>query len=164
MGQLVALKVNYADVVEFSEDRNLGIPWSQWKVSYRGTRVLLIAKGDCLVATDLRSASYEAVDRVNSRVTVILSALITLQARLNHVPPPQGGSRLYAMSNKGIEAIIPGDTTRTKAIDSAMALAQKKVEEACSAPDVVAAAKVSAENILRGSFSAIGWDASIKWK
>jgi hypothetical protein len=124
----------------------------------------MIAKGDCSVATDLRSASYEAVDPVNHRVTVILSAPITLQPRLNHAPPAQGGSRLYAMSNKGLEAIIPGDSTRTKAIDSAMALAQRKVEEACSAPDMVSAAKVGAESILRSSFGAVGWNASIKWK
>jgi hypothetical protein len=164
MGHLVVLKVNYSDLIEFSEDRNLGIPWSEWKVTWRGTRVLLIAKGDCLVATNLRTANYEAVDPVNGRVTLVLSAPTTVQPRLNHAPPAQGGSRLYAMSNKGIEAIIPGDTTRTKAVDAAMALAQWKVEEACNAPDVISAARVSAEGVLKNSFAAIGWDASIKWK
>src|SRR5262245_6366175 len=54
MGHLVSLKVSYADVVEFTESRSLEIPWLQWELPYAGTKVLLIARGDCSFATDLR--------------------------------------------------------------------------------------------------------------
>jgi hypothetical protein len=164
MGHLVSVKVNYADVIEFTENRALGIPWSQWEVRYGGTRVLLVAKGDCSVATDLRLAKYEEMDTAKRQVTMVLPAPTTLQARVNHAPADQGGSRLYAVSNQGIEAIIPGDSSRTKAVSSALALAQTKVEEACKASDVIAAAKANAETVLKGSFSAVGWNTRIRWK
>src|SRR5262245_54344339 len=50
MGHLVSLKVSYSDVVEFTESRSFEIPWLQWELPYAGTKVLLIAKGDCSFA------------------------------------------------------------------------------------------------------------------
>src|SRR5262245_40517102 len=90
MGHLVSLKINYADVVEFTENRSLGIPWSQWELRYAGTKVLLVARGDCSVVTDLRLASYQAVDSANHKIAIVLPAPVPFQPRLNHAPADQG--------------------------------------------------------------------------
>ena len=58
MGHLVSVKVNYSDVIEFTEKRNFDIPWTQLELRLGGTKVLLIAKGDCMIGTDLRYAKY----------------------------------------------------------------------------------------------------------
>lgn len=164
MGHLVSVKVNFADVIEFTENRAFDIPWTSWEVRYAGTKVLLVARGDCLVATDLRAARYEAIDAVNRTVTVVLPTPGVIQARVNHAPPEQGGSHVFALSNHGIEAIIPGSANRTKAIDAAMRVAQTRVEAAGKTAEVVATAKQNAELVLKSAFAALGWVASFKWQ
>jgi len=164
MGHLVSLKVSYADVVEFTESRSLEIPWLQWELPYAGTKVLLIARGDCSFATDLRLASYQAIDSANRKVSIVLPAPVAFQARLNHASPSEGGTRIYAISNQGVEAIIPGNENRTKAIQSAMALGQQRIEDTCLNQGAIMAAKSNAETILAASFNAIGWNASIAWR
>jgi hypothetical protein len=160
MGHLVSLRVNYADVVDITENRT--IPWTDWHLPLTGTRVLLIARGDCSVATDLKSAIYQAVDTENRRVVVALPTPEAFQPRLNH--SPEGGTTVYAITNEGIERLIPGDSNRRKAIDKAMSLAQQKVEQACATPDAISSAKSSAEEVLVSTFNGIGWNASIAWK
>ncbi len=164
VGHLASVKVNVADIVEFTEHRTFDIPWSSWELRYAGTRVLLIAKGDCLVGTDLRAGRYESVDQADRTVTVVLPAPEILQARVNHAPAEQGGSRLYSVSNQGIEALIPGNANRLQAIDAAMRIAQRKVEEAGSSAEVLQAARENAEALLKGSFAALGWTATFKWE
>jgi hypothetical protein len=164
MGHLVALKVNVADVIEFTEDSTFDIPWSLWQVKYGATKVLLIVRGDCSVATDLRAATYESIDQANRSVTIVLKSPAVLQPRVIHASPDKGGTKIYATSNRGLEAIIPGDANRNKAIDSAMSLAQKEVEKAGKSPDVVRVAKDNTEIILKGMLAAIGWKANFKWK
>ena len=164
IGHLATVKVNVADIVEFTESRTFDIPWSTWQVPYAGTRVLLIVKGDCLVGTDLRAARYESVDQAARTVTLALPPPVLIQARVNHDPPERGGSRLYSISNQGIEALIPGNANRMKAIDAAMALAQRKVEEAGRSPDVMRAATDNTESILKNALGALGWTVTIRWK
>jgi hypothetical protein len=164
MGRLVSVKVNVADVVEFTQERTLGIPWSAWQLSYAGTKVVLIAKGDCLVGTDLMAGRYEAVDAARRSATLVLPAPKVLQARVNHAPPEQGGSRLYAISNQGIEAIVPGNESRAQAIDGALRLAQTRIEDAGRSADVLRAARESAEHVLQAAFGALGWNVAIRWQ
>ena len=164
MGHLASVKVNVADIVEFTRSRTLDIPWSSWDLRYAGTRVLMIVKGDCLVGTDLRAGRYEGVDHAGRAATLVLPSPELLQARLNHAAPEQGGSRLYSVSNQGIEALIPGNSNRLKAIDAAMRIAQRKVEDAGRAPEVTRAARENAETLLKNSFAAVGWTISIKWQ
>jgi len=164
MGHLVALKVNVADVVEFTADSTLDIPGSLWQVKYGATRVLLIVKGDCSIATDLRAAAYEAIDRSKRTVTIVLPTPAVLQPRVIHAAPGQDGSRIYAVTDQGLEAIIPGDANRSRAIDSAMGLAQKKVEEAGRSPEAVRLARENTEVVLKGMLTALGWNANIRWR
>jgi len=164
MGHLASVRVNVADIVEFTEHRTFDIPWSSWQLNYAGTKVLLIVKGDCLVGTDLRAGRYESIDRAGRTASLVLPAPGILQARLNHAPPEQGGSRIYSVSNQGIEALLPGNATRVKAIEAAMQLAQRKVEEAGRSPEVIRAAKENVEALLRTSFNALGWTVAITWE
>ena len=164
MGHLVSLKVSYSDVIEFTESRSLEIPWLQWALPYAGTKVLLIARGDCSFATDLRLAGYQAIDSPNRKVSIVLPAPVAFQSRLNHASTSDGSTRIYAISNQGVEAIIPGNENRTKAIQSALALGQQRIEETCLKQDAIMAAKSNAETILTASFHAIGWNAAIAWR
>jgi hypothetical protein len=164
MGHLVSVKVNYADIVDFTLPRELAIPGTNKKVHYGGTTVLLIAKGDCSVATDLRLAKYDAVDTTNRRLTVVLPLPTTLDARVNHSAPEQGGSHLYAIKNNGLEALIPDQTNHNEAIDKAFATAETRVASACMSATAIDAAKQNAENVLRGMFKATGWDVVINWR
>jgi Protein of unknown function (DUF4230) len=164
MGHLVSVKVNYANVIEFTLPRAVGIPMTDWEVRYAGTTVLLVARGDCSVATDLRLAKYEAVDPKNRRLTVLLRTPATLDARVSHSPPNQGGSQLFAIMNNGIEALIPDQENRIEAIDGAFARAETQVAAACTKSFVIDSARRNTENVLRGVYEATGWDAAINWK
>jgi len=163
MGNLVSVKVNYADVIDFTLHRAIDVPQTPWEIRYAGTHVLLIAKGDCAVATDLRLAKYEAVDRNSHRVTIRLAAPATLYARINHASPGRGGSRLFAVLNEGLEALIPDQTNPNKAIDQAYGRAQSQVAAACRSPDVIDTARRNTEAVLRNMFAASGWDVTFKW-
>ena len=118
----------------------------------------------CTVATDLRVATYEDVDAASRRLTVSLAAPTTLQARVEHDPQRGTGSYFYAISNQGLEALIPDSSNRARAIENALALAQKEIERACTNPEVVASAKGNAEDLLRATFQAIGWTPSFRWR
>jgi hypothetical protein len=159
-GQLVALKVNVADIVEFTKERSSDIAWPLWNLTYGGTKVVLILRGDCLLVTDLRLATYDAVDQKAKTVSVTLKTPVTWQPRVNH---DENGSKLYAISNVGIEAILPGDDNRKQAIDAAWRLAQARVNRAGLAPDAMRAAKENAELVVKGWMMGLGWDAKIKW-
>ena len=54
MGHLVSLKMNYSDVLEYTKKRTQDIPITPYDLVLGSTRVLLIARGDCSIATDLR--------------------------------------------------------------------------------------------------------------
>jgi hypothetical protein len=163
MGNLVSVKVNYADVIDFTLHRAIDVPQTPWEIRYAGTHVLLIAKGDCAVATDLRRAKYDAVDGPNHRLTVRLAPPVTLYARINHAPADRGGSRLFAVVSEGLEALIPDQSHPNKAIDAAFGQAQAQVAAACTAGDVIAAAKRNTEAVLRNLFAASGWDVTVLW-
>lgn len=164
MGHLVSVKVNYADVIEFTEKRTLDIPWTNWELPLGGTRVLLVARGDCTVGTNLGEARYEEVNAERRTVNVVLSAPRTIQARVNHDPREQGGSYFYAISSEGLEPIIPDTSNRTQAINNALALAQKEVERTCRQTQVLTTATKNAEEVLGSAFQAIGWTPTFVWK
>jgi hypothetical protein len=164
MGQLVSVKVNYADIVEFTENRSFDIPWSQWELQLGGTKVLLVARGDCTVATNLSAARYERIDAKARTLTVVLPLPRPLQARINHASRENGGSYFYAITNLGLEPIIPDSTNRTQAINHALTWAQKDVERVCSRPAIQATAKQNAENVLRATYLATGWTPTFVWK
>jgi hypothetical protein len=163
MGRLVALRVNYADVIEFNQPRTQDIPLTQWALHLGGTRVLQVAKGDCTLAADLTAARYEQVDQSAKRLTVVLPPPQLMNARINHEPREKGGSYLYAVTSEGLEPLIPDSANRTAAINNSLVRAQEAIERLCRQPDMIATAQRNAEDILASLFRAAGWQASFQW-
>lgn len=164
MGQLVSLKLNYAEIREFTEKRALGIPWSQWEIRMGGTTVVLVAKGDCSVATNLNDAKYEKVDLANHTFVISLPSPQPFQPRVNHASRDQGGSYFYAITNRGMEALIPSSTNRSAAIDHALAWAQNDIQRACSQRQVLDSARENAETVLRATLQSTGWKPTFVWR
>lgn len=164
MGHLVSVKVNYADVIEFTERRTQDIPWSQWDLDLGGTRVLLIARGDCTIATDLGSAKYQDIDAEARSFTLLLPEPKPLQIRVNHEAREKGGSYFYAITSEGLEPIIPDSSNRSLAISNSLAFAQKQIERACNRPQIRALARKNAEDVLGATFQATGWKPTYVWK
>lgn len=163
MGSLVSLKVNYANVLEFNERVTRDIPWTQWELRLGGTRVLLVARGDCLIGTDLKQAKYELSDPAAQTVTLVLPQPTVMSARLNH-DAKNGGSYFYAVSSTGIDALVPGSDGQTTAINSALQKGQRDVEASCAKPALIDAARNSAEAVLRPAVSATGWKVAVVWR
>jgi len=163
MGHLATVKVSYANVIEFTEKRTQNIPWTQWELQLGGTSVLLVARGDCLIGTDLRLAKYENTSGVNRTSVLVLAAPKAMSARVSHEPREKGGSYFYAINGIGLEPLIPGSANRLKAISSALGKAQEEIESSCSSPDVLATARQNAEAVLKPAFSAIGWNVQVRW-
>lgn len=164
MGHLVSLKVRYANVIAFTQQLTQGIPWTQWELRLGGTQVLLVARGDCLVGTDMREARYEAVDAAARTAVLVLPQPAALSARVDHRPRDQGGSYFYAVQGTGIEPLIPGSANRTQAIDTALQRAQKDMERGCQAASTVATARDHAEAALKPLFAATGWQVAFRWE
>ncbi len=163
MGQLVSLKVNYADVIEFTEKHLQGIPWTNWELPLGGTTVLLVARGDCSVASNLKEARYETVQEQERKVVIRLPNPAPLVVRINHEAKESGGSYFFAINGYGLEPLLPNAGHRTLAINNALAYAQKEVERACHHPDVLAQSRSNAEAVLGSMFQAIGWQAAFHW-
>jgi hypothetical protein len=164
MGHLVSVKVNYANVIEFLQPRTVGIPWTAWNVSLGGTKVLLVAKGDCMVAADLQNVSYEQVREADRTLTVVLPAPAVLQASISHQSRSQGGSYFYAVTQSGLQPVLPGLQNVTAAMNGALRRAQDEVGQACRQPAVMAAARTSAEGVLGRMFATTGWKPRFVWK
>jgi hypothetical protein len=162
VGQLVALNVHFADVIEFNESKALGIPWSSWEVKYSGTRVLLVARGDCSISTDLSTAKM-TFHETEKTVLIALANPHAISARINHDSREMGGSYLYAVNGRGIEVLNPSAGSRIGAIDKAMVYAQKEVLRSCEQPAMIALARQNAEAVLRVTILASGWTPRFSW-
>ena len=163
MGTLTTLRVSYANVIEFSERVTQDIPWTQWELRFGGTRVLLIARGDCFLGTDLQLAKYEQVQPAEKTATLSLPKPKVLSARLNH-DAKAGGSYFYTVTNDGVAALLPGTEGQTKAMNRALQKGQSEIEATCATPDLLAAAKRSTEAVLQPTVSATGWKIRTVWR
>lgn len=163
MGTLVSLKVNYSNVIEFNERVTQDIPWTQWELRFGGTRVLLVAKGECLIGTDLTQAKYVQSATAIKTATLVVPNPRVISARLNH-DPKNGGSFFYAISTSGIVALVPGTEGQIKAMNTALQKGQGEIETSCARPELIAAARKSAEAVLLPSVSATGWKVAVVWR
>ncbi len=163
MGALVSLKVNYANVIEFNERVTRDIPWTQWELRLGGTRVLLVARGECLIGTDLKLARYEQTSAAAKMATLVLPQPTVMSARLNH-DAKNGGSYFYAVSSTGIDALVPGSDGQTKAINSALEKGQRDVQASCAKPELIEAARKSAQAVLQPTLAATGWKVALVWR
>ena len=163
MGTLTTLRVSYANVIEFSERVTQDIPWTQWEFRFGGTRVLLVARGECLLGTDLQSAKYEQIQSAERTATLSLPSPKVLSARLNH-DAKTGGSYFYTVTSNGVAALLPGTEGQTNAMNRALQKGQSEIEANCAKPELIAAAKKSAEAVLQPTVSATGWKIRTVWR
>ena len=163
MGTLVSLKVNYANIIEFNERVTQDIPWTQWELRFGGTRVLLVARGECLIGTDLKLAKYEQLTTANKTATLAVPNPKVISARLHH-DPKNGGSFFYAVSSSGIVSLEPGTERQTKAMNAALQKGQSEIEASCARPELLETARKSAEAILIPTLSATGWKVAVAWR
>ena len=163
MGHLVSVKVNYADVIEFTEKSAIDVPFNR-EIRLGSTRALLVAKGDCTIATDLTRAGYEQVDREKRTLTVALLTPQALSIRINHDGRDKGGSYFYGMTENGMAAFIADPGKRTRAADSALAKAQAELARVCLSAPNVASAMQNAEAVLGSMYLATGWTPTFRWK
>ena len=163
MGTLVSLKVNYANVIEFNKRATQDIPWTQWELRFGETRLLLVARGECLIGTDLKLAKYEQSTTGTTTATLVAPNPKVISARLNH-DPKSGGSYFYAASSTGLVALMPGSDEQTKLTNSALQKAQSDIEASCAKPELLETARKSAEAVLLPTISATGWKVAIVWR
>ena len=163
MGTLVSLKVNYANVIDFDKRVTQDIPGTPWELRFGGSRVMLIARGDCLIGTDLKLAKYEQSAVATKTATLVAPTPRVISARLNH-DAKTGGSSLYNASTNGLVALVPGTEERTKAINLALQKGQSDIEASCAKPELIEAARKSAEAVLLPTVSATGWKIAIAWR
>lgn len=163
MGHLVSVKVNYSDVIEFTEKSAIDIPFNR-EIRLGSTKALLVAKGDCTIATNLALARYENVDREKRSLTVALAAPQALSVRINHDGRDKGGSYFYAMTENGLAALIADPGKRTRAADNALARAQAELARACMSAPNVAGAMQNAEAVLGSLYRATGWTPTFRWR
>lgn len=163
MGALVSLKVNYANVIEFNQRVTQDIPWTQWELRFGGSRVLLIARGECLVGVDLKQARYEQLAAATQTATLALPQPKVVSARLNH-DPQTGGSSFYEASTNGLVALVPGTEQQTQAMNLALQKGQRDIETSCARPEFIEAARKSAEAVLLPTVSATGWKIAVAWR
>lgn len=164
MGHLVATKVNYADVIEFTQKRSADIPWTNWELVWGSTKVLLIVKGDCAIGTDLRQAEYVNVNTKSHTFDLKLKTPKAIYARINHSPKKKGGSYLYGISNQGLELITPNSSNRITAINNAMSFAEKQILLTCNQKNMIVSAKNNTEQVLNSVFQSFGWKAKYSWE
>lgn len=163
MGHLVALKMNYSDVIEHTEQRKQAIPLTGYDLILGSSRVLLVAKGDCSIATDLRQVQYGSSNPETKQVTLRVPLPKPLSIRINHDAKAQGGSYLYTISNSGVEPLLADSSNQRDAIARVFVEAETKIGQACNQPSVIEQAKTNTSTVLASMFQAVGWTAVIQW-
>ena len=163
MGHLVALKMNYSDVIEHTEQRKQPIPLTNYDLILGSSRVLLVAKGDCSIATDLRQIQYSSTNTDAKLVILRVPLPKPLSIRINHDAKNQGGSYLYTMTNTGLEPLLADSSNQREAIARVFVDAEKKIGQACNQPSVIEQAKTNTTTLLTSMFQAVGWTVKIQW-
>ncbi len=163
MGALAVLKVSYANVIDLNKPMAKKFPLTNWKLTFGNTRVLLIAKGSCLIGTDLKLARYENIDLENRTASLVLQQPAIISVSVHHDPNHQG-SYLYSVDANGLSGIMP-DSARTNAIiNQAYAIAQQDIEQHCASQDYFNDAKKTTELVLAPLLAADpDWNIAIAW-
>lgn len=164
LGELVTLRLQYANVLEFFQKRAQDIPLTPYELRLGGTRVLMVVRGDCEVSTDLQAARYEQVQPVAKALRVVLPAPRMRPPRVSHAAREAGGSYFYTVTSEGLEVLVPNSANHKTAINNGWAAAETDIGRYCSSPQWIAEAKKNAEKALAPMFAASGWSATFVWR
>ena len=163
MGNLISLNVSYSNIIDIKDRITQDIPLTNWELEFGATRVLLLAKGNCLIGADLKQAHYEHSDTDKRTVDLILPEPKVLSARLDH-SVGKTGSYFYAVDHSGVSKIIADSHRQTELMNKALAIAQKDIERQCAGADYILSAKKSAETMLLPLITHTSdWQINILW-
>lgn len=162
LGELVTLRLHYANVLEFFQKRAVDLPFKE--LSLGGTRILMVVRGDCEVSTDLQAARYEQVQPEAKSLRVILPAPRMRPPRVSHATREAGGSYFFTVTSEGLEALVPNSANHRAAINNGWAAAETDIGRYCSSPQWIAEAKKNAEKVLTPMFTAVGWSPTFVWR
>lgn len=163
VGELVTLRLHYANVLEFFQKRAQDLPLG-YELRLGGTRILMVARGDCEISADLRAARYEQVQPEAKTLRVVLPAPRTLPPRVSHAGREAGGSYFYTVSAEGLEVLVPNSANQLAATNNGWAAAETDIGRYCASPQWTAEAKKNAEKVLTPMFTAAGWTATFVWQ
>ncbi|MDM4766158.1 DUF4230 domain-containing protein [Pelomonas sp. SE-A7] len=164
LGELVMLRLHYANILEFFQKRAQDIPMTPWELRLGGTKILMVVRGDCEISTNLRAARYEQVQPGSKTLHVVLPAPRMLQPRVSHAAREAGGSYFYTVTDEGLQFFIPSNAHQVAAVNNGWAAAEKDIGKYCASPQWVAEAKKNAEQVLAPMFQAAGWTATFVWQ
>ena len=131
LGELVTLRLHYANILEFFEKRAMDIPKTPWELRLGGTKILMVVKGDCEISTNLQSARYEQIQPETKSLRVVLPAPRMLPPRVSHAAPQAGGSYFYTVTPEGLQVFIPSSAHQVAAVNNSWAAAEKDIGNYC---------------------------------
>lgn len=151
-------------ITELSELVTLRVPVSELRATtisgYTGTiSCLLLVHGDVELGIDLDKARLKDVDPKNRTATVVLPEPTPRRARLDH-----RRTKVYRIDRTGLWHIRYTDEKARRVVNQAYREAQVAVERAGQDEKLRAQARRRAEEAIRGSLKAMGWEVSISWR
>jgi Protein of unknown function (DUF4230) len=148
LASLITQRIEVSDVEETAIEGRTG-----------GIKAALLIKGDVLLGTDLSTARFEAVDPAARRAILVL-----VQPRITSPRLDQDRTRLFAMTQSGLWAVLPEDRSVTTAlVNRAYTDAQRRVAAAGDDPRLTQASEAQAELVLSTFFRTVGWEVTVRW-
>ena len=121
----------------------------------QGCRGSWLIKGDALLAVNLSQAKITDKQEDAKQATLILPEPQVFQPRVDH-------SRTRTWSVERV-AWLPWHADQDALRDAVYAEAQKLVEHTANSAENIQTAKLTAETVLKGLYSEVGWNVAVKW-
>ncbi len=114
-----------------------------------------LIKGDAALCVDLSKAKIADKSEDTKQATIILPEPTVMQPRVDH-------SRTRTWSVERV-AWLPWTADQDALRDAVYAEAQRLVEHTAASDENIQAAKMTAEVVLKGHYSEVGWSLAVKW-
>ena len=144
LSELVTLRIYISDVLVGSDE--------QWNGSVEAA---FLVKGDALISVDL--ARMDVAKDVEKKTAVLtLPKPRILSARVDHER-----SKMWDIKRGWL---VIGDERAKNVYQSGFLHAQRLVEQVAGQDEWIDKARLQAEALLKGFYSALGWTVEVKWK
>ncbi len=121
-----------------------------------GCRGVWLVHGDALIGVDLSKATIVTKDDATRKATIRLPQPEILQARVDHER-----TRTWELKST---TWIPWTSDSDSLRDEVMKHAQRLVARAAASGENLSQAKRSAETVIQGFYSELGWHVSVAWE
>jgi len=158
---LEALKLPFVDVMEYTKYREIKIPTKTEPIKIPIVSLYLKYTGDCTLATDARKATFSSIDPQKKTAVMELAAPFSNRPRVIH---DKNATKIIISSTTPYGVFLATKKEKNEAMDEALELAQKKVEEVCNNEANISKAKENAEQVFDSQFGALGWHMTVNWK